>query len=106
MATPPWPDFDKMNNLETQAHTDALGIILGQGAKQFQRRRFLKDFKYIFMLFFEPPCGHTPWPDCNDMNKLETHAPRDASCIILGQGTKRFQRRFLKDFKYIFMLFF
>ncbi len=60
MATPPWPDFDEMNKLETHAPKDATGIILGHGAKRFRRRRFLKDFKYIFMLFFGTPCGHAP----------------------------------------------
>ncbi len=52
MATPPRPDFDEMNKLEAHARKDATGIILGRDAKQFQRSRFLKDFKYIFMLLF------------------------------------------------------
>ncbi len=66
-----------MNKIETHCHKDASGIIVSQGGKQFRRRSFLKDFKYIFMLFFNHPGDTPPWSNFGEMNKIETHAPKE-----------------------------
>ena len=99
-----------MNNLETNASDEALCQILTKSDAWFQRRRFLKKFKFPHL----PIIGQikkirTKFKFSNistTLNKLETYASDEAICKIFIKSDTWFQRRrFFKKIKFSHLLY-